>query len=147
MNKKKFIQKNFKYGFGQHSGVIDINKDKFELPRFPINEKYGDLERFKFLIKLKPLQYKSLIPEQKLIKVNNPPNIYIEFFKDQININNINCFSNEGGNWKSSKIEVKNNILNIKLNEKFTARRGRVNCSLKDNSDWRWFGTQFTIKN
>ena len=82
-----------------------------------------------------------------MIKVNNPPNIYVEFFKDQVNINNINCFSNEGGNWKSSEIEVKNNILNIKLKDKFTPRRGRVNCSLKDNSDWRWFGTQFTIKN
>ena len=147
LEQKKFIQENFKYAFGQHSGVIDINKDKYELPRFPINEKYGDLKRFKFLIKLKPLQYKSLIPEQKLIKVNNPPNIYVEFFKDQININNINCFSNEGGDWKNSEIEVKNNILNIKLKEKFTARRGRVNCSLKDNSDWKWFGTQFTIKN
>jgi len=147
LEQKKFIEKNFKYGFGQHSGVIDINKDKYELPRFPINEKYGDLERFKFLIKLKPLQYKSLTPEQKLIKVNNPPNIYVEFFKDQININNINCFSNEGGNWKNSEIEVKNNILNIKLKDKFTPRRGRVNCSLKDNSDWRWFGTQFTIEN
>ena len=50
----KHISENFKYSFGQHSGVIDINKNKFELPRFPINEKYGDLKRFKFLIKLQP---------------------------------------------------------------------------------------------
>ena len=43
---KNYISKNFKIAFGQHSGIIDINKDKFELPRFPINEKYGDLKRF-----------------------------------------------------------------------------------------------------
>ena len=36
---KNYISKNFKIAFGQHSGIIDINKDKFELPRFPINEK------------------------------------------------------------------------------------------------------------
>ena len=48
MEQKKYITKNFDYAFGQHSGVIDLNKDKYELPRFPINEKYGDLERFKF---------------------------------------------------------------------------------------------------
>ncbi|MDA7809000.1 polysaccharide deacetylase family protein, partial [Candidatus Pelagibacter sp.] len=42
---KDFISKNFDFAFGQHSGVIDINKDPHELPRFPINEKYGDLER------------------------------------------------------------------------------------------------------
>ena len=33
------------FSFGQHSGVIDLNKDKYELPRFPINEKYGDLKK------------------------------------------------------------------------------------------------------
>ena len=47
---KKYISKNFDLGFGQHSGIIDFNKDKFELPRFPINEKYGDLKRFRSLI-------------------------------------------------------------------------------------------------
>ena len=41
---KNYISKNFKVAFGQHSGIIDLNKDKFELPRFPINEKYGDLK-------------------------------------------------------------------------------------------------------
>ena len=51
-NQKKFISKYFDFAFGQHSGVIDLNKDQYELPRFPINEKYGDLERFKFFSKL-----------------------------------------------------------------------------------------------
>ena len=37
---EKYISKNFDIAFGQHSGVIDINKDKYELPRFPINEKW-----------------------------------------------------------------------------------------------------------
>ena len=39
---RDYISKNFKYAFGQHSGVIDLDKNKFELPRFPINEKYGE---------------------------------------------------------------------------------------------------------
>ena len=30
---------NFKYAFGQHSGVMDETKDFYELPRYPINEK------------------------------------------------------------------------------------------------------------
>ncbi len=40
---KNYISKNFKVAFGQHSGVIDINKDKFELTRFTINEMFGNL--------------------------------------------------------------------------------------------------------
>ena len=37
----EFLKKKFKFAFGQHSGVIDVNKDKYQLPRFPINEKYA----------------------------------------------------------------------------------------------------------
>ena len=29
----------------KHSGVIDETKDFWELPRFPINEKYGEIEK------------------------------------------------------------------------------------------------------
>ena len=143
---KKYISKNFKFAFGQHSGVIDINKDPFELPRFPINEKYGDLDRFKFLINLYPLQYKNLYPKEKYIVDNNPPKFYVEFFNDQKNINNINCFSDEGNEWKRSNISFDKNKLVINFREKFTFRRGRVNCSLNDNGIWRWFGVQFSIK-
>ena len=144
---KKYISKNFKFSFGQHSGVIDINKDIYELPRFPINEKYGDLERFKFLINLQPLQYKKLLPEEKYItNLTNPPKISVEFFKSQKNINNINCFSNEGDKWNKSNIFFDKNILKIKFKEKFIFRRGRVNCSLNDNGIWRWFGMQFSVK-
>ena len=32
------VKQNFNFAFGQHSGVIDLSKDNFQLPRFPINE-------------------------------------------------------------------------------------------------------------
>ena len=144
---KDYISKNFEVAFGQHSGVIDMNKDKFELPRFPINEKYGDLKRFKSLINYSPLEYKSLKPEEKKISnINNPPQLVIEFFKEQKNINNINCYSNDGGNWKKSTLIFDEQILTINFDEKFIPRRGRINCSLNDNGNWRWLGTQFTVK-
>ena len=144
---KNYISKKFKVAFGQHSGVIDINKDKFELPRFPINEKYGDLKRFKSLINYEPLEYKNLTPEEKkLVDTSNPPKIIIEFFDEQKNIKNINCYSNDGGNWKKTNLEFQKQILKINFKEKFLPRRGRIICSLNDNGTWRWFGTQFTVK-
>ena len=143
---KELITKNFKFSFGQHSGVIDVNKDQYELPRFPINEKYGDLKRFQFLIDLQPLQYKILYPEEKYITKNNPPKFSVEFFDEQKNLNNINCFSNEGNQWEKSNIDFNKNTLNINFREKFLFRRGRVNCSLNDKGIWRWFGVQFSVK-
>ena len=144
---KKYLTKNFKFSFGQHSGVIDVNKNPYELPRFPINEKYGDLKRFKFLINLYPLQYKSLYPEEKYLTINNnPPKFSVNFFDEQTNINNINCFSDEGDKWEQSNIKFNQKTLNLSFREKFNFRRGRVNCSLNDNGKWRWFGVQFSVE-
>ena len=144
---RDYISKNFKIAFGQHSGVIDINKNRFELPRFPINEKYGEIKRFKSIINYYPLEYKSLEPvEKKLSKENNPPKFKVKFFKNQKNINNINCYSNEGDQWMKSNIKLVDNELTIKFREPFLTRRGRINCSVNDNGNWRWFGTQFIIR-
>ncbi len=143
---RNYISNNFNYAFGQHSGVIDLNKEKFQLPRFPINENYGEIKRFKSIVKTYPLEYKSLVPvEKKLNKQNNPPNFSVEFFNNQNNIKNITCYSNEGDVWEKSNIEFTDNVLSIKFREAFVPRRGRVNCSLNDDGKWRWFGTQFII--
>ena len=144
---KDYISTKFTIAFGQHSGVIDINKDKYELPRFPINEKYGDLKRFKSVINYVPLEYRKLLPEEKKINnQNNPPELIIEFFKEQTNIRNITCYSNDGGKWKKTNLNFENTSMKVKFNEKFIPRRGRVNCSLNDDGIWRWVGFQFTIK-
>ena len=144
---RNYISKNFSFAFGQHSGVIDVNKEKFQLPRFPINEDYGELKRFESIIKTYPLEYKNLIPiEKKITNKNNPPKFEVEFFQNQKNIKNINCYSNEGNSWEKSTIKFNENILSIKFRGPFKPRRGRINCSLNDNGKWRWFGAQFIIK-
>ena len=146
---KKIIKDlGFKYAFGQHSGVIDETKDFWELPRFPINEKYGKIERFKTLTKTLPLKYENIYPEQRyLLDSKNPPKVKIEFYKNIKNLNNINCFSNEGNRWRNSNISfLEEHILEIKIDEKFIGERGRINCSLKEsNGYWRWLGVQFVI--
>ena len=62
-------------------------------------------------------------------------------------LNRINCFSNEGNQWQNTETSLKNNKLLIKFRDKFKDRRGRINCSLNDNGNWRWLGLQFTINN
>ena len=146
LEQKNYISKKFKFAFGQHSGVIDLNKDKYELPRFPINEKYGDISRFESLVKFLPLQYNKIIPEDKFINsVNNPPEMSIIFFREQKNLSGISCYSNEGDGWNKTNIKLESNKLNIFFSEKFKDRRGRINCSLKDIEGWRWLGVQFSI--
>ena len=83
----------FKYAFGQHSGVIDETKDLWELPRFPINEKYGEIKRFSTLMKTLPLKFKKISPEDRyLLQSKNPPKVNIEFYENIRNLSQLNCF-------------------------------------------------------
>ena len=139
---------NFKYAFGQHSGVMDETKDFYELPRYPINEKYGEIKRFNSLMKTLPFKYKNIFPEEKyLLQSKNPPDVKIEFLDNIKNLKSLNCFSNEENKWRKSKIGFLNdNTLKVSINEKFVGERGRINCSLRDPSGyWRWLGIQFVV--
>jgi len=139
---------NFDFAFGQHSGVIDPTKDFLELPRFPVNEKYGELKRFKSILSNMPFPYKKITPENRYIKAEkNPPEIVVQFYKDLIQVKNINCYSNEGDIWRKSDIEfIDENNLKIVLKEKFVTERGRINCtSLGAGGKWRWLGIQYVV--
>jgi len=138
----------FKYAFGQHSGVADETKDFYELPRFPINEAYGELKRFETILKTIPLKFKSITPKEKYIQdLNNPPEVTVEFFEESKNIKLLNCYSNELNSWRKSELEfLENYKIKIKLVGKFTTERGRINCSLRENDgSWRWLGMQFVV--
>ena len=138
----------FKYAFGQHSGVIDETKDFYEMPRFPINEKYGEIKRFNSLTKTLPFKYYVINPEEKyLLQNTNPPKVTIKFHENIKNLHSLSCYSNEGNRWRQSDIKFENdNTLFINIGEKFIGERGRINCSLRDKSGfWRWLGIQFVI--
>ena len=152
-NLKKIVSDlNFEFAFGQHSGVIDSSKDFLELPRFPINEKYGELKRFKLILQTLPFPYKNITPENRYLKKDdNPPEVKIKFFENLINVKNINCYSNEGNLWRKSNIEhISESEIKILINEKFVTERGRINCSLQEHSNenkgkWRWLGIQYVL--
>ncbi len=138
----------FKYAFGQHSGVMDETKDLYELPRFPINEKYGEIKRFNSITKTLPFKYKKITPAERLLnQSNNPPKVKIEFYDGIKNLKNLSCYSNEGEKWRQSNIRFENDFtLVVNINEKFVGERGRINCSLRDPSGyWRWLGLQFVL--
>jgi poly-beta-1,6-N-acetyl-D-glucosamine N-deacetylase len=139
----------FKFAFGQHSGVIDKSKDFLELPRFPINEKYGELKRFKTILQTLPFPYKNIFPENRYLKKeDNPPEVRINFYENLINLDNLNCYSNEGNVWRKSDIQfVNENEIVILLKEKFKSERGRINCSLQGGKNkWRWLGIQYVLE-
>ena len=110
--------------------------------------KYGEEKRFKTILNTLPLPYLKISPEEKYLSPNNnPPDVKVTFLKDGPDIKNINCYSNEEDKWRNSKIDfISDNEIKINLEGKFVTERGRINCSLRENTgEWRWLGIQFVI--
>ena len=124
-------------------------KNLYEMPRFPINEKYGEIKDLNPILKTLPFPFKEIQPVNRYIdEKNNPPEVKISFYENLKNLQNINCFSNEENRWRNSKINFIDNFnIKIYLEGKFTTERGRINCSLREkNNFYRWLGIQFVVK-
>ena len=81
---------NYKAAFGQHSGVINETSNFSYLPRFSLNEKYGNIDRVVFTANSKGLGIYDFVPENPTIN-DNPP--YIGFsLLNQFLSKTINCF-------------------------------------------------------
>ena len=156
------ILKDYKYkvAFGQHSGVINETSNLYYLPRFSLNEKYGDINRVKFTANTKGLGVYDFIPNNPHI-FDNPPFIGFSLL-DKSLTNSLDCFifDNEGqvasdvykfnerdcGHFSFRNFYKFNERVEIRLKRKLSKGRSRLNCTAKDQlNNWRWFGHQFYL--
>ena len=132
----------YKFAFGQHSGVINETSNFYYLPRFSLNEKYGDIDRVKFAANTKGLGVYDFIPHDPHIN-ENPPFIGFSLL-DQSLARTINCFVFDNKGQVESEIFKFNERIEIRLGRKLQKGRSRLNCTAKDQkNNWRWYGHQF----
>ena len=136
----KQITKNyFKAAFGQQSGGIYNGIDIFELPRYSLNEQYGDLKRFRFAANSYGLKIKNILPENKVITDANPPLLGFTLLDDLEG--SLKCYPSH--NIKADLIKLGNKRIEVRFNKAFPKGRTRVNCTINDNTKIRWSGFQF----
>ncbi len=146
-NKKLFdLLKNYKFkvAFGQHSGAINETSNLYYLPRFSLNERYGEIDRVKFAANVKGLGVYDFVPIDPHI-IENPP--YIGFsLLDQLLAKNIECFIFDSDGKVENELFKFNERIEIRLLRKLNKGRTRLNCTVKDKkNNWRWFGRQFLL--
>ena len=132
----------FKVAFGQHSGIINETSNMYYLPRFSLNEKYGEIERVKFAASAKGLGVYDFIPINPSIS-ENPPYIGFSLLDERLSIS-LNCFIFDMNGQVEREIYKFNERIEIRLSRELAKGRSRINCTAKDsNGFWRWFGHQF----
>ena len=140
------ILENYKYkvAFGQHSGVINETSNLYYLPRFSLNEKYGDIDRVKFALSTKGLGVYDFIPSNPRID-ENPPYIGFSLLDKSLSVS-IDCFIFDSSGQVDSEIFKFNERIEIRLKRKLALGRSRLNCTAKGkDGNWRWFGHQFIL--
>jgi peptidoglycan/xylan/chitin deacetylase (PgdA/CDA1 family) len=134
----------FRAAFGQHSGVAYAGHDKYALPRWAMNENYGDLKRFRLAANALPFRVRDVTPADNILK-RNPPAFGFTVADDLPSLKTMNCYSSHhGGPLHIERLGAKR--IELRLKGPFPPGRGRINCTmLGPDRRWRWFGTQFYI--
>ncbi len=128
--------------FGQHSGAIGGIRDFYDLPRFAMNEKYGDIDRFRMAINALPIPVQDITPPEHLIGERNPPDIGFTISKNVQNLNRLACFTSHAGKARLERIGPVR--VEVRISKPFPAGRTRLNCTLPGpDGRWRWLGRQF----
>ena len=133
-----------KAAFSQHSGATGIKDDLYYLPRYALNEEYGDIDRFKMIANTRSLLVEDFHPENMTIEERNPPLIGFNVNEEVGSLERLACFTSHEG-----KVRVENlydRRIEIRMKTPLPVGRTRLNCTLPiGNGEWRWFGRQFYV--
>lgn len=131
--------------FGQHSGVIGPTSDFFFLPRFVLNETYGEIERFKLAARALALPVSDVTPADPLLTPKtNPPAFGFTVGEGVGSLDSLRCYAD------GQKVDVQRlgeRRVEIRVERPYPPGRVRINCTVPaEGGRWRWFGTQFYVR-
>jgi len=133
----------FKEAFGQHSGALGKGADAMFLPRFALNEKYGDLSRFKMAVNVLPLPVSDVLPPNwKVDPQNNPPLFGFTVPENFSALNQLACYASHEGKARLERLgEVR---IEVRLETPFPNGRSRINCTAPAGQGrWYWYSRQY----
>ena len=139
------IEAGFDAAFAQFSGAAQAGDDLFTLPRFALNERYGDLDRLRLILDALPMPVGDIEPADPVINVN-PPIVSFKPLAAMESLSGLSCYPSHMG--AAAPIEaMPEGRRRIVIAEPFPAGRGRINCTAQGKDGrWRWLGIPVYVK-
>ena len=131
--------------FGQHSGAFGPGSDIFGLPRFAMNEDYGDIARLKTAAGALPIPVTDFTPTDTLVApADNPPAIGFTLPDDLARADQLACFSNHEG---KLQVEHLGPRIEVRMATPLPQGRTRLNCTMPASEGrWRWLGRLLYVR-
>lgn len=138
----------YQAAFGQHSGVAHAGADRYTLPRFALNERYGEPDRFDLIVNALPLPAVDIVPDGMLIAENlgdsNPPLVGFTIDSAVGSLDQLNCFASNGADVAVERLG--SGRVEVRLATPLPPGRSRINCTLPGpDGRWRWLGIPFLL--
>ncbi len=133
----------FEAAFGQHSGVVHPGDHRFYLPRFALNEQFGDRARFVLGAGALPLPVSDVTPSDPLLRTQLPA---FGFTVDPGlgDLAGLACYASGQGRARLERLGERR--VEVRLEEPLPRGRARINCTMPGPENrWRWYGRQFYV--
>lgn len=133
----------YEAAFGQHSGPAWFGSDPYFLPRFALNETYGEIERFRLAARTIALPAIDVTPADPKLDANNPPLFGFTLAHDVPGMELLACYASHEGKVVTEQLGPR---VEVRMQRPFPSGRGRLNCTIPTlDGRWRWFGWQFYV--
>ena len=136
----------FEAAFAQYSGPIAPWHSLYALPRFPVNERYGDDARFKLVSQTLALPIGDLIPIDPLLtEASNPPLLGFTVEAEIGSLRSMACYPSHLGKAADLNFATKRRV-EIRFAKPFPKGRNRINCTMPAGGGrWYWLGQFYLV--
>ena len=124
--------------FGQEAGALSAPLDPRALPRFPIEEHYGDLAGFSLKAQSLPLPIKQLTPWNPLITSNNPPRLTVTLEPNIVPADALHCYLN-GPPMPVHWLDTDKTQFSLQAEHVLEVGRSRYNCTAFVDGRYYWY--------
>ena len=130
--------------FGQQAGAVGEPLDPRALPRFPIEENYGDLASFMLKAASLPLPIQKLSPWDPLVKNNNPPQLTVTLAPGAVPADALHCYLN-GPPLQINWLDTARTQFAIRTDAPMTVGRSRYNCTALVDGRYYWYSHMWLL--
>ncbi len=136
----------FEAAFGQYSGPVAHWSDPFALPRFPINERFGGMDRFRLIAGTIALPVDDVAPiDPVIVEGRNPPVFGFTVDGTIGGLSAMACYPSHLGR-AAELVRLNKNRMEVRFEEPFPSGRNRINCTMPAGGGrWYWLGQFFYV--
>lgn len=136
----------FEAAFAQFSGPIGPADHSYALPRFPVNERFGGVPRFRLISRARALPVTDIIPSHPLVAEDrNPPVFGFTVDRSVRGLSAMACYPSHLGA-PAELVQPISHRIEVRFDRPFPKGRNRINCTLPGpGGRWYWLGRFFYV--